>query len=74
MNFNKFENFPTAGTPTGFSKATKVFPGTSYAKVLNGFDTASENSSASEASTKTVTWNSGNKKEIRRYTETDKKT
>jgi len=55
MNFNMFENFPTAGTPAGFSKATKVCPGESYGKVFKGFDATSENSSASEASTKMVT-------------------
>lgn len=27
MNFNIFENFPTAATPSGFSNATKVWPG-----------------------------------------------
>jgi hypothetical protein len=56
VNFNKFKNFPTAGTPSGFSKATKTCPGELYGKLARGFEQISENSSASEASTQTVTW------------------
>jgi hypothetical protein len=56
MNFNIFENFPTAGTPSGFSNTTKVCPGVSYGRDLRGLVNASENSSASEESTMTVTW------------------
>ena len=55
MNFNMFENFPTAGTPSGFSNATNVCPGESYGRDLKGLDATSENSSASEASTITTT-------------------
>lgn len=60
MNLNVFENFPTAGTPSGFSKATNVCPGVSYGRDLRGLDATSENSSASEASTITVTWQQAN--------------
>lgn len=55
MNLNVFENFPTAGTPSGLSKATNVCPGVSYGRDLRGLDATSENSSASEASTITLT-------------------
>lgn len=55
MNLSMFENFPTAGTASGFSNATKVCPGVSYGRDLSGLDATSENSSASEASTMTVT-------------------
>jgi hypothetical protein len=51
MNLSIFENLPVAGTPSGFSKATKVCPEESQGKDLKGFDTTSKNSSASEAST-----------------------
>lgn len=55
MNLNVFENFPTAGTPSCLSKATNVCPGVSYGRDLRGLDATSENSSASEASTITLT-------------------
>lgn len=55
MNLNIFENFPTALTPSGFSNATKACPGISIGRDLRGLDATSENSSASEASTITVT-------------------
>lgn len=60
MNLNVFENLPTAGSPSGFSKATNVCPGVSYGRDLRGLDATSENSSASEASTITVTWQQAN--------------
>jgi hypothetical protein len=44
-----------AMTPSGFSKATKVCPGESYGNDSKGFEATSKNSSASEASTKTIT-------------------
>ena len=49
------DDLPTARTPSGFSNATKVCPGVSYGRDLRGLDNTSENSSASEASTITVT-------------------
>lgn len=55
MNFKIFENFPTAGTPAGFSNATKVCPGESYGRALSGLVATSENSSTSEASINMVT-------------------
>ena len=55
MNLRIFENLPVAMTPSGFSKATKVCPGESYGNDSKGFEATSKNSSASEASTKTVT-------------------
>ena len=54
MNFNIFENLSTAGTPSGFSNATKVCPGISYGRDLIGLDKTSANSSAFEESTMTV--------------------
>ena len=54
MNFNIFENLPTAGTPSGFSNAMKVCPGVSYGRDLIGLDKTSANSSAFEESTMTV--------------------
>ena len=52
MNFNIFENFPTTGTPYGFSNTMKVCPGVSYGRGrdLIGLDKTSANSSASEES------------------------
>lgn len=55
MNLNVFENFPTAGTPSGLSKATNVCPGVSYGRDLRGLEATSEKSSASDASTITLT-------------------
>lgn len=55
MNLSVFENFPTAGTASSFSNATKVCPGVSYGRDLRGLDATSENASASEASTMTET-------------------
>lgn len=61
INLNMFENFPTAGTPSGFSNATKVCLGESYGRELRGLDITSEKSSASAASTATMTWQKAEK-------------